>query len=118
MRVIILFTFFLAPLFGLASFPIENETTKFINEVSNQTSFTETPWYNKWWVILINAIILVPLTPLFFVGIFGLFSRIALLLSKIKKSSWIRFFKILRLAFIALFLIAAIGLGIIGKHGI
>ena len=36
MRVIILFTFFLAPLFGLASFPIENETTEFINEVYNQ----------------------------------------------------------------------------------
>ena len=49
MRVIILFTFFLAPLFGLASFPIENETTEFINEVYNQTSLTETPWYWTWW---------------------------------------------------------------------
>ena len=49
MRVIILFTFFLAPLFGLASFPIENETTEFINEVSNQTSDTKTHWYWTWW---------------------------------------------------------------------
>ena len=118
MRVIILFTFFLAPLFVLASFPIENETTEFINEVYNQTSFTETPWYNKWWVILMNVIISIPFTPLFFLGIFGLFLRIVLLLFKIKKRSWIRFFKILGKAFIALFLTAAIGLGIVGKHGI
>ena len=118
MRFIILTTFFLAPLIGLASFPIENETTEFINEVYNQTSFTETPWYNKWWVILINVIISIPVTPLFYLGIFGLFLRIVLLLFKIKKKFWIRFFKILGIAFIALFLIAAIGLGIIGKNGI
>jgi hypothetical protein len=118
MRLIILTTFFLAPLIGLASFPIENETTEFINEAYNQTPFKETPWYNKWWVILINVIISIPLTPLFFLGIFGLFLRILLLLFKIKKSFWIRFFKILGIAFIALFLIAAIGLGVIGKHGI
>lgn len=117
MRLIILTTFFLAPLFGLASFPIENETTEFINEVYNQNSFTETPWYNKWWVILINVIISIPVTPLVFLGIFGLFLRIVLLLSKIK-NFWIWFFKILGIVVVALFLIAAIGLGIIGKNGI
>ena len=106
------------PIFGFASFPIENNTTEFINEVYNQTSLTETPWYNKWWVILINVIISIPVTPLFYLGIFGLFLRIVLLLFKIKKKFWIRFFKILGIAFIALFLIAAIGLGIIGKNGI
>jgi len=118
MRLIILTTFFLVPLFGLASFPIENETTEFINEAYNQTSFKETPWYNKWWVILINVIISIPFSPLFFLGILGLFLRLVLILSKIKKSVWKRFFKILGIGFIALFLIAAIGLGIVGKHGI
>ena len=118
MRLIILITLFLIPLIGFASFPIENETTEFINEVYNQTSLTETPWYNKWWVILINVIISIPFSPLVFLGILGLFLRLVLILSKIKKSVWKRFFKILGIAFIALFLIAAIGLGIVGKHGI
>ena len=106
------------PFISYGSFPIENNTTEFINEVYNQTSLTETPWYNKWWVILINVIISIPVTPLFYLGIFGLFLRIVLLLFKIKKKSWIRFLKILGIAFIALFLIASIGLGIVGKHGI
>jgi len=118
MRLIIVITLFLIPLIGFASFPIENETTEFINEVYNQNSLTETPWYNKWWVILINVIISIPFSPLVFLGILGLFLRLVLILSKIKKSVWKRFFKILGIAFIALFLIAAIGLGIIGKHGI
>jgi hypothetical protein len=43
--------------------------------------------------------------------------RIIILLSKIK-NFWIWFFKILGIAVVAMFLIAAIGLGIIGKHGI
>ena len=118
MRLIIVITLFLIPLIGFASFPIENETTEFINEVYNQNSLTETPWYNKWWVILINVIISIPFSPLVFLGILGLFLRLVLILSKIKKSVWKRFFKILGIAFIALFLIAAIGLGIVGKHGI
>jgi hypothetical protein len=118
MRLIIVITLFLIPLIGFASFPIENETTEFINEVYNQTSLTETPWYNKWWVILINVIISIPFSPLVFLGILGLFLRLVLILSKIKKSVWKQFIKILGIAFIALFLIAAIGLGIVGKHGI
>ena len=118
MRLVIVITLFLIPLIGFASFPIENETTEFINEVYNQTSLTETPWYNKWWVILINVIISIPFSPLVFLGILGLFLRLLLILSKIKKSVWKQFFKILGIAFIALFLIAAIGLGIVGKHGI
>ena len=109
MRVIILFTFLLAPLFGLASFPIENETTEFINEIYNQTSLTETPWYNKWWVILINVIISIPFSPLVFLGILGLFLRLVLLLSKIKKSFWKKFFKILKYVAYALLLFVAIG---------
>ena len=109
MRVIILFTFFLAPLFGLASFPIENETTEFINEVYNQTSFTETPWYNKWWVILINVIILIPVSYLVYLGALGVILRIILLLSKIKKSFWKKFFKILKYVAYALLLLLGIG---------
>ena len=109
MRVIILFTFFLAPLFGLASFPIENETTEFINEVYNQTSFTETPWYNKWWVILINVIILIPVSYLVYLGALGVILRIILLLLKIKKSFWKKFFKILKYVAYALLLFVAIG---------
>ena len=115
MRLIILTTFFLAPLFGLASFPIENETTEFINEVYNQNSFTETPWYNTWWAIILN-IITFP-SPIWFVAVIGLLLRIIILLSKIK-NFWIWFFKILGIAVVAMFLIAAIGLGIIGKNGI
>ena len=107
MRVIILFTFFLAPLFGLASFPIENETTEFINEVYNQTSFTETPWYNKWWVILLNIIVFP--SPLWFLAVLGIVLRIVLLLLKIKKSFWKKFFKILKYVAYALLLFVAIG---------
>ena len=80
MRLIIVITLFLIPLIGFASFPIENETTEFINEVYNQNSLTETPWYNKWWVILINVIISIPFSPLFLLGILGLFLRLVLIL--------------------------------------
>ena len=107
MRVIILFIFFLAPLFGLASFPIENETNEFINEVYNQTSFTETPWYNKWWAILLNIIIFP--SPLWFLAVLGIVLRIVLLLLKIKKSFWKKFFKILKYVALALLLFVAIG---------
>ena len=92
MRLIILTTFFLAPLIGLASFPIENETTEFINEVYNQTSLTETPWYNKWWVILINVMLIA--TPLFFLAAFGLLLRIIRIFVK-NKNFWKWFFIIL-----------------------
>mgnify|MGYP006189060731 FL=1 len=115
MKLIILTTLFLIPLIGLASFPIENETTEIINEIYNQTSNTKTPWYNTWWAIVLN-IISFP-TPIWFVAVIGLLLRIIILLSKIK-NFWIWFFKILGIAVVALFLIAAIGLGIIGKHGI
>ena len=107
MRLIILFTFFLAPLFGLASFPIENETTEFINEVYNQTSLTETPWYNKWWAILLN-IILYP-SPLWLLAVLGILLRLILLLFKIKKSFWKKFFKILKYVALALLLFFLIG---------
>jgi hypothetical protein len=56
MKLIILTTLFLIPLIGLASFPIENETTEIINEIYNQTSNTKTPWYNTWWAIVLNII--------------------------------------------------------------
>ena len=102
MRLIILFTFFLAPLFGLASFPIENETAEFINEVYNQTSLTETPWYNKWWAILLN-IIMYP-SPLWFLAVLGILLRLILLLFKIKKSFWKKFFKISKYVALALLL--------------
>ena len=109
MRLITLSTLFIIPLIGFASFPIENETTEFINEVYNQISLTETPWYNKWWVILINVIISIPFSPLVFLGILGLFLRLVLLLSKIKKSFWKKFFKILKYVAYALLLFVAIG---------
>lgn len=48
MRLLILATLFLVPLLWIASFPIENETTEIINEIYNQASDTNKPWYNTW----------------------------------------------------------------------
>ena len=106
MRVIILFTFFLAPLFGLASFPIENETTEFINEVSNQTSDTKTHWYWTWWAALLNVILI--LTPLAYPAFFGLLLRIIRIFVK-NKNFWKWFFKILKYVALALLLFVVIG---------
>ena len=115
MRLKIITTLVLIPLFGLASFPIDKEISEIINEVYIQTSNTKTPWYNSWWAIVLN-IITFP-SPLWFIAVIGLLLRIIILLSKIK-NFWKWFFKILVIAVVAMFLIAVIGLGIIGKHGI
>ena len=115
MKLIILATLFLVPLVGLASFPIGNETTEIINEVCNQASEANKPWYNSWWAIVLN-IITFP-SPLWFIAVIGLLLRIIILLSKIK-NFWKWFFTILVIAVVAMFLIAVIGLAIIGKHGI
>jgi len=74
-RLIFLVALFLDPLIGLASFPIENETTEIINEVYNQTLDTKTPWYNTWCAILLNVIILIPFSSLVFLGLLGLLLR-------------------------------------------
>ena len=109
MKLIILTTLFLIPLIGLASFPIENETTEIINEIYNQASDTNKPWYNTWWAILLNVIILIPFSSLVFLGILGLLLRIIIRLSKIK-NFWEWFFSIIGIALILLFGIALIGL--------
>ena len=109
MRLIILATLFLVPLIGLASFPIENDTTKIINEIYNQAADTNKPWYNTWWAILLNVIILIPFSSLVFLGILGLLLRIIIRLSKIK-NFWEWFFSIIGIALILLFGIALIGL--------
>ena len=69
MRSIILSTLFLIPLIAFASFPIENETTEIINKVSNINLYTKTLWYNTWWAILLNVIVMLIIPPLIIVGI-------------------------------------------------
>ena len=69
MRSIILSTLFLIPLIGFASFPIENETTEIINKVSNINLYTKTLWYNTWWAILLNVIVMLIIPQLVIVGI-------------------------------------------------
>ena len=68
MRLLILATLFLVPLLWIASFPIENETTEIINEIYNQASGTNKPWYNTWWAILLNVIILIPFSSIVFLS--------------------------------------------------
>ena len=109
MRSIILSTLFLIPLIGFASFPIENETTKIINEIYNQAADTNKPWYNTWWAILLNVIILIPFSSLVFLGILGLLLRMIIRLSKIK-NFWKWFFIIFGIAVIVLFRLALVGL--------
>ena len=111
MRLIILAALFLVPLIGLASFPIENDTTKIINEIYNQAADTNKPWYNTWWAILLNVIILIPFSSLVFLGILGLLLRIIIRLSKIK-NFWKWFFIIFGIAVIVLFGLALIGLSL------
>ena len=115
MRVIILFTFFLAPLFGLASFPIENETTEFINEVSNQTSDTNTHWYWTWWAALLNVILI--LTPLAYLAFFGLLLRIIRIFVK-NKNFWKWFFIILGSAIFVILTISLIEFSKSSRAGI
>tara|TARA_B110000459_G_C16271318_1_gene342191 strand:- start:48 stop:386 length:339 start_codon:yes stop_codon:yes gene_type:complete len=112
MRLIFFVALFLVPLIGLACFAFENETTEIINEVYNQTSDTKKPWYNTWWAILINVIILVPFSALVFLGLLGLFLRIIIRLSKIK-NFWKLFFTIFGIAVIVLFVVAIIGLSLL-----
>lgn len=112
MKVIILFTFFLAPLFGVASFPIENETSGIINEVYNQTLNTKTPWYLTWWATLINVILIA--TPLFFLAAFGLLLRIIRIFVK-NKNFWKWFFIILGSA---IFVILTISLIAFSRSGV
>ena len=69
MRSIILTILFLIPLIAFASFPIENETTEIINKVSNINLDTKTLWYNTWWAILLNVIVMLIIPPLIIVGI-------------------------------------------------
>lgn len=115
MRVIILFTFFLAPLYGLASFPIENETTEFINEVSNQTSDTKTHWYWTWWAALLNVILI--LTPLAYPAFFGLLLRIIRIFVK-NKNFWKWFFIILGSAIFVILTISLIAFSRTSRAGI
>ena len=103
---------FLAPLIGLASFPIENETTEFINEGYNQTLNTKTPWYLTWWATLINVILIA--TPLFFLAAFGLLLRIIRIFVK-NKNFWKWFFIILGSA---IFVILTISLIAFSRSGV
>jgi len=130
MRFIILTILFLIPLLGLASFPIEEdlqltdtiiingkiyvgtdtdstnmytiekETTE-INELSNQSLDSKKPWYNKWWAILLNIILLIP-----FSAITALLAFIALFLRLSKlKNFWKWFFIISGVAGTILFIL-------------
>ena len=118
MRFIILTILFLIPLLGFASFPvkedlqltdtiiingkiyigtdtdttniytIEKEKTEITNEISNQSLDKKVLWYNKWWAILLNIILLIPFSAITaLLGFIGLFLR----LSKLK-NFWKWFF--------------------------
>jgi len=112
MRLIFLATLFLVPFTVLASFPVENEITEIINEVYNQASDTKKPWYNTWWAILLNVILIIPFSSLVYLGLLGLVLRIIIRLSKIK-NFWKSFLKILGIAASVLFVVALIGLYLI-----
>ena len=131
MRFIILTTLFLIPLLGFASFPIEEdlqltdtiiingkiyvgtdtdstnmytiekETTEITNELSNQSLDSKKPWYNKWWAILLNIILLIPFSAITaLLGFIALFLR----LSKLK-NFWKWFFIISGVAGTILFIL-------------
>ena len=118
MRFIILTILFLIPLLGFASFPveeglqltdtiiingktyvgsdadstniytIEKEKTKIINEISNQSLDKKVLWYNKWWAILLNIILLIPFSAITaLLGFIGLFLRLSQ-----RKNFWRWFF--------------------------
>ena len=111
MRFIILTILFLIPLLGFASFPIEKdlqitdtiiingkiyvgtdtdstnmysiekETTEITKELSNHYLDSRKPWYNTWWAILLNIILLIPFSAITaLLGFIALFLR----LSKLK----------------------------------
>ena len=100
------------PIIGIASFPIENETTGIINEVYNQTLNTKTPWYLTWWATLINVILIA--TPLFFLAAFGLLLRIIRIFVK-NKNFWKWFFILLGSA---IFVILTISLIAFSRSGV
>ena len=60
MKLIILTTFLLIPLIGLASFPIYNEIIEIANQIPNEPLETKKLWYNTWWAILLNILLLIP----------------------------------------------------------
>ena len=124
MRSIIFTTLFLIPLLGFASFPIEEdlqitdtiiingkiyvgtdtdstnmfsiekETTEITKKLSNQSLDSKKPWYNTWWAILLNIILLIPFSAITAIlGFIALFLR----LSKLK-NFWKWFFIISAIA--------------------
>ena len=124
MRFVILTILFLIPILGFASFPIEEdlqitdtiiingkiyvgtdtdstnmytiekETTEITKELSNQSLDSKKPWYNTWWAILLNIILLIP-----FSAITALLAFIALFLRLSKlKNFWKWFFIISSIA--------------------
>ena len=124
MRFVILTILFLIPVLGFASFPIEEdlqitdtiiingkiyvgtdtdstimytiekETTEITKELSNQSLDSKKPWYNTWWAILLNIILLIP-----FSAITALLAFIALFLRLSKlKNFWKWFFIISAIA--------------------
>ena len=130
MRFIILTILFLIPLLGFASFPIEKdlqitdtiiingkiyvgtdtdstnmysiekETTEITKELSNHYLDSRKPWYNTWWAILLNIILLIPFSVITaLLGFIALFLR----LSKLK-NFWKWFFIISAIAGSILFI--------------
>ena len=130
MRFIILTILFLIPLLGFASFPIEKdlqisdtiiingkiyvgtdtdstnmysiekETTEITKELSNHYLDSRKPWYNTWWAILLNIILLIPFSAITaLLGFIALFLR----LSKLK-NFWKWFFIISAIAGSILFI--------------
>ena len=130
MRFIILTILFLIPLLGFASFPIEKdlqitdtiiingkiyvgtdtdstnmysiekETIEITKELPNHYLDSRKPWYNTWWAILLNIILLIPFSAITaLLGFIALFLR----LSKLK-NFWKWFFIISAIAGSILFI--------------
>ena len=84
MQLIILTALFLIPLIGLASFPIHNEIAEMTNQIPKETLETKKLWYNTWWAILLNILLLVPSRSFLFLNLVG-FTGLILRISQNKK---------------------------------
>ena len=88
------------PLFGFASFPDDNETTEIVNKVSNINLDTKTHWYNTWWAILLNVIILIIIPQLAILAIPSLLRLLWLIKSKKTRKLILMILKIASLVFL------------------
>ena len=84
MQLIILTALFLIPLIGLASFPINNEIAEITNQIPNENLENKKLWYNTWWAILLNILLLVPSRSFLLLNLIG-FTGLILRIKQNKK---------------------------------